>query len=72
MHTIIEELKEPPGFHIMFKDGAFQTGRNIMTIDGKFVFVNPFGDARVAPEFDTFDLAMGFAFADVECQRNSR
>lgn len=69
MDAFVQASTEPQGFGVKFVDGAFQTFRYILTDTGRFMVVNPFGDARIFTTHDTFDQAMGMAFADVENQR---
>lgn len=68
MQIKIKDSKEPVGFGVTFADGAFQTFRYILNSRLSFMVVNPYGDARHAPIFSTFDHAMSHACADVENQ----
>lgn len=72
MNATVHASKEPQGFVVKFVDGAFQTFRYILTETGRFVVVNPFGDARIAPAFDTLDQAMAMVHADVENQQANK
>lgn len=71
MDAFVQASAEPQGFGVKFVDGAFQTFRYILTETGRFKVVNPFGDARIFTTHDTFDQAMGMAFADVENQQST-
>lgn len=58
MEVVVAESKEPLGWIVTLMKCEFKTYRYILDKDGKFMYVNPFGDARDCPEFDTFDLAL--------------
>ena len=58
MQVVVAESKEPKGWIIALSNGNLKTYRYILDSEGKFVYVNPFGDARDCPTFDSFELAL--------------